>query len=59
MIVCKYTPRIVVALENEIQVIKNQSNYQVDAKYNIIYNSNIQQVKMCNNEKFIAVAIAP
>ena len=59
MIVCKNTPRIIIALENEIQVFKNKDPFLQENKYYQKYATSILQMKMSDNEKFLAVAVAP
>ena len=59
MIVCKFSPRIIISMNFEIVVLKNKDNFQIDSKYSLQYSSEIVQLKMSENEKVLAVAVAP
>jgi hypothetical protein len=41
MIVCRFSPRIIIALENEVILLKNKDNFPVDSKYNLQYPTSI------------------
>ena len=59
MIVCKFSPKIIISMNFEIVVLKNKDNFQIDSKYSLQYSSEIVQLKMSENEKVLAVAVAP
>jgi hypothetical protein len=42
MIVCKFSQRIIIAMENDIIVLKNKDQFPHDSKYSISHTSEIQ-----------------
>jgi hypothetical protein len=41
MIVCKFSPKIIISMNFEIVVLKNKDNFQIDSKYSLQYSSEI------------------
>jgi len=59
MVVCYQSNRVLIALENELVVLKAKENFPVDTKMGIVFATSILKIKLSENENFLAVATAP
>ena len=59
MVVCRSKPRIFIAFDNEIIVLKNEEGFPYDKNYNMKYKAAISDMKMSYNERILTVALAP
>ena len=59
MVVCKSSPKIIIAFEKEIvTLINRQPDFPAHEKYNLKYNNKISDMKISYHEKILAVALA-